>query len=108
MAAIIETRTPRTRPGLRAELLETFPAKTAPAHEAIGMKVLGPFMAIDDSDAFSWRRVFPDARARDALKSALHDEPRWKEDLEKTLFPMLDRCDVVLVEDVGGALARRS
>ncbi len=108
MAAVIEMRTYRTRPGLRAEFLEIFRAKTVPAHEAIGMKVIGPFLAVDDPDVFFWMRVFPDARARDAMKSAFYDGPLWKEDLEGTLFPMLERYDVVLVEDVDGILAGRS
>jgi hypothetical protein len=105
MAALIEMRTYKTHAGLRAAFLETFHAKTVPAHEAIGMKVIGPFLSTEDPDVFFWMRVFPDPGARDAMKSAFYDGPLWKDDLEKTLFPMLERYDVVLVEDAAGVLA---
>jgi hypothetical protein len=105
---IIEMRTYRIRAGLRAEFLDIFRAKTVPAHEAIGMKVVGPFPALDDPDVFFWMRAFPDAQARDAMKSAFYGGPLWKEDLEKNLFPMLERYDVVLVEDTAGIFAGRS
>jgi hypothetical protein len=104
MAALIEMRTYRVAAGRRAEFLEIFRTKTIPAHEAIGMKVIGPFLSIEDPDVFFWMRGFPDARARDAMKSAFYDGPLWKEDLERTLFPMLEKYDAVLVEDTVGLL----
>jgi hypothetical protein len=104
MAAVIEMRTYRIKPGRRAEFLEIFGAKTVPAHEAIGMTVVGPFLSIEDPDVFFWMRGFPDAGARDAMKSAFYDGPLWKDELEKTLLPMLEHYDVVLVEDTRGLL----
>jgi len=101
-------RTYRVRSGLRARFLETFRAKTVPAHEAIGMKVIGPFLAVDDPDVFFWMRVFPDPGAREEMKSQFYEGALWKEDLEKNLFPLLDRYDVVLVEDTAGTLGGRS
>lgn len=39
---IVEMRTYRTKPGMRARFLEIFRSKSMPAHAAIGMRVLGP------------------------------------------------------------------
>src|SRR5258708_5949237 len=66
MPAIIEMRTYRVKPGRRAEFLEIFASKTVPAHRAIGMGVVGPFLSIEDPDVFFWMRVFPDRAARGA------------------------------------------
>jgi hypothetical protein len=39
MAAIIEMRTYKTKPGKRSEFLEIFTSRSMPAHREIGMKV---------------------------------------------------------------------
>jgi len=57
---VVETRTYRTKPGLRAEFLRLFESKSMPAHREIGMKTLGPFLSIDDPDTFFFMRGFPD------------------------------------------------
>ncbi len=49
---IIEMRTYKTKPGLRAEFLEMFRTKSIPAHVEIGMKILGPFLSVEDPDTF--------------------------------------------------------
>jgi hypothetical protein len=108
MPRVIEMRSYWTKAGRRDEFLKVFREKVAPAHEVIGMRIVGPFLAVDDPDAFFWMRGFPDAAVRDAMKSAFYDSPLWKEDLEKTLFPLLDRYESVLVEDEQGILERRS
>jgi hypothetical protein len=108
MPTLIEMRTYRTKAGRRADFLKMFREKTVPAHEAIGMRVIGPFLAVDDPDVFFWMRVFPDATARDAMKSAFYGGSLWTEDLERNLFPLLDTYDAVLVEDDQGILAERS
>ena len=85
--------------------MEIFRTKTVPAHEAIGMAVVGPFLSIEDPDVFFWMRAFPTASARDEMKSAFYDGPLWKGELEGTLLPMLEKYDVVLVEDSEGLVA---
>jgi hypothetical protein len=49
---IIEMRTYKTKPGKRSQFLETFRSKCIPAHHEIGMKILGPFLSIEDPDTF--------------------------------------------------------
>ena len=47
---IIEMRTYKTKPGRRADFLEVFRSKSIPAHAEIGMKILGPFLSVDDPE----------------------------------------------------------
>jgi hypothetical protein len=108
MPAIIEMRTYKTRPGKRSEFIEIFTRRSIPAHREIGMKVLGPFLSIEDPDTFFWMRFFPDLASRDSMKSAFYDGPLWKNELENLLLPILEKYEVVLVEDSQGLLALAS
>ncbi len=96
---IIEMRTYRTKPGKRSQFLDTFRSKSIPAHAEIGMKVLGPFLSIEDPDTFFWMRGFPDGLSREQMKTQFYESELWKHELEKILLPMLDKYEVVLVED---------
>jgi hypothetical protein len=49
---IIEMRTYKTKPGKRSQFLEIFRSKSVPAHQEIGMKILGPFLSVEDPDVF--------------------------------------------------------
>ncbi len=96
---IVEMRTYRTKPGCRARFLEVFRAKSVPAHAEIGMKILGPFLSVEDPDVFFFMRGFPDAASREPMKARFYEGELWKGELEQILMPMLDKYDVVLVDD---------
>lgn len=96
---IVELRTYKTKPGKRAEFLETFRAKSIPAHHEIGMKILGPFVSLEDPDTFFFMRGFPDLASRDPMKAKFYEGELWKRQLEHTLMPILDDYEVVLVDD---------
>ncbi len=96
---IIEMRTYRTKPGKRSQFLDTFRSKSIPAHTEIGMKILGPFFSIEDPDTFFWMRGFPDVPSREKMKAQFYEGELWKNELEKILLPILDKYEVVLVED---------
>ncbi len=49
---IIEMRTYKTKPGTRSQFLGIFRTKSIPAHAEIGMKILGPFLSVEDPDTF--------------------------------------------------------
>jgi len=95
-------RTYRTKPGMRSEFLRIFRAKSIPEHVDIGMKILGPFLSVDDPDTFFFMRGFPDLPSRDPMKAKFYEGELWKKELEQVLLPMLEKYDVVLVEDVDG------
>ena len=96
---IIEMRTYKTKPGMRARFLEIFRTKSVPAHVSIGMKLLGPFPSIEDPDVFFFMRCFPDLPSRDPMKAKFYEGKLWKDELENVLMPMLEKYEAVLVED---------
>ena len=96
---IIEMRTYKTKPGRRSEFLEIFRSKSIPAHTEIGMKILGPFLSVEDPDTFFWMRGFPDLPSREPMKARFYEGDLWKRELEGTLMPMLDKYEVVVVDD---------
>ncbi len=99
---IIEMRTYKTKPGCRSQFLEIFRSKSIPAHAEIGMKILGPFLSIEDPDILFFMRGFPDLASRDPMKARFCEGELWKSELENLLMPMLDKYEVVLVEDSEG------
>jgi hypothetical protein len=101
---IIEMRTYKTKPGRRSEFLHVFRTKSVPAHAEIGMKILGPFPSIEDPDVFFFMRGFPDVQSRDPMKAKFYEGELWKTELENVLMPMLEKYEVVLVEDPEGMI----
>ena len=101
---IIEMRTYKLKPGKRAEFIEIFRTRSVPAHNEIGMKILGPWLSIDDPDTFFFMRGFPDLASREPMKAKFYEGKLWKEELEAVLLPMIDRYDVVLVDDSHGLI----
>jgi hypothetical protein len=96
---IIEMRTYKTKPDKRSEFLEIFRSKSVPAHEEIGMKILGPFLSVEDEDTFFFMRGFPDLASREPMKAKFYEGELWKRELENILMPMLENYEAVLVED---------
>ena len=101
---IIEMRTYKLKPGRRAEFLDVFRSRSMPAHAEIGMKILGPFLSIEDSDVFFFMRGFPDLASREPMKAKFYEGELWKRELEPILMPMIERYDVVLVDDPEGLI----
>ena len=99
---IIEMRTYKITHGNRDKFIEIFKAKVEPEHKRIGMPVLGPFLSVEDEDAFFWMRGFPDLKSRDRMKDQFYEGKLWKTELEGVLLPMLEKYDVALVEAPGG------
>ena len=84
---IVEMRTYRIKPGRRAEFLEIFPRKSAPAHAEIGMKILGPFLSIEDPDVFFFMRGFPDLASREPMKARFYEGDSGKASWKPCLCP---------------------
>lgn len=99
---IIEMRTYKLKPGARTEFLEIFRTRSVPAHQEIGMKILGPFLSVEDPDVFFFMRGFPDLESRGPMKDRFYEGELWKRELEPNLLPMIEKYDVVVVEAEGG------
>jgi hypothetical protein len=99
---IIEMRTYRTKAGMRSRFLEIFRSKSIPAHAEIGMKILGPFLSVEDANTFFFMRGFPNLASREPMKVQFYEGELWKSELESVLLPMLEKYEVVVVEDPDG------
>ena len=104
---VIEMRTYKLKPGYRERFLDVFRAKSMPAHAEIGMKILGPLLSIEDEDTFFFMRGFPDLKSREPMKAKFYEGELWKKELENVLLPMIEKYEVVLVEDPEGLIAWR-
>lgn len=102
MPMIIEMRTYKIKPRKRAEFLEIFRSKSVPAHDEIGMRILGPFLSIEDPDTFFFMRGFPDLESREPMKARFYEGELWKGELEHVLMPMIEKYEVCLVDDPDG------
>jgi NIPSNAP len=101
---IVEMRTYKLKPGCRTKFLEVFRSKSMPAHAAIGMKILGPFLSVEDPDTFFFMRGFPDLASREPMKAKFYEGELWKRELESLLMPMIEKYEVVLVDDPEGLI----
>jgi len=101
---IVEMRTYKLKRGKREEFLEIFRTKSVPAHTEIGMKILGPWLSIEDPDTFFFMRGFPDLASREPMKAKFYEGELWKRELEQLLMPMIEKYDVVLVDDPEGLI----
>jgi hypothetical protein len=99
---IIEMRTYKTKPGKRTQFLEIFRSRSIPAHKNIGMKIIGPFLSVEDPDTFFFMRGFPDLPSREPMKAKFYEGDLWKGELEGLMMPMVEKYDVVLVDDPDG------
>jgi len=102
---IIEMRTYRLKPGLRDRFLEIFRAQSIPEHRRLGMKISEPFLSVEDPDVFFFMRGFPDLPSREPLKASFYEGELWKRELEQLLMPMIDRYEVVVVDDADNRIA---
>jgi len=99
---IIEMRTYKITPGKRTEFLKLLESKAIPEQHKIGIKILGPFLSIEDGDTFFWMRAFPDPESRDRMRDEFYEGKLWKEQLEQKLMPILEEYDVVIVDAPSG------
>ncbi len=73
----VEMRTYHTKPGARDRFLQVFQELTLPEHERLGMKMAGPFLAVDDPDSFFFMRGFADMASREELRRVLRRPARF-------------------------------
>ncbi len=101
-------RTYKLKPGCMGQFLEVFRSKSGPAHDEIGMKILGPFVSVEDPDTLFFMRGFPDLASRDPMKAQFYEGELWKNELENVLMPMIEKYEVVVVEDSEGQIVWNS
>ena len=78
-------------------LIELFDRELVETQEAVGMKVIGQFRDLDDSDQFVWLRGFPDMESRALSLAAFYGGPVWKEHRQAANATMIDSDNVLLL-----------
>jgi hypothetical protein len=58
----------------------------------------------EDLDTFFFMRGFPDLSSREPMKAKFYEVELWKRELENILLPMLEKYEVVVVEDPDGLI----
>jgi hypothetical protein len=97
-------RTYKLKPGTRGRFLEIFRARSMPENARLGMPILGPFLSVEDPDVFFFMRGFTDLPSREPTKARFYEGELWKGELEPVLMPMIERYDVVVVDDTGNLI----
>jgi hypothetical protein len=95
---IVEVRTYRTKPGSRDKFIRFFETRSVPALRSYGMKVVGPFVDLENPNKFVWLRCFPSLEDRDRMKNDFYESDLWKHELESIAMPMLESWDFDLCE----------
>lgn len=94
---IIELRQYTLHPGRRDELIELFDREFIESQEACGMRILGQFRDLGDSDRFVWLRGFDDMESRLKALNDFYTGPVWKANSAKANATMVDVSDVLLL-----------
>jgi hypothetical protein len=95
---IVEVRTYTIKAGLRGRFLDFFERDAVPLQQSLGIQIVGPFVDLENPDAFVWLRAFPSSAERDRMKVALYEGERWTNELEAIAMPMLEKYDVVVAD----------
>lgn len=106
MSAVIEVRTYRAKPSMRAPLLDLLGSRAFPLQRELGMRILGPLPSQEDDVTFVWLRGFPDEASQAPLKAAFYEGTDWLGGLEAKIMPMLDSYAAVVVQDTAGLWPR--
>src|SRR5262245_28923794 len=101
-AMIVEVRSYRIKPGRRAEFIDMFEKRAVPAQRTHGIKIIGPFLDVENPNKFVFLRSFPTLEAREQMKNDFYESELWKNELEAIAMPMLDSYDVILCETSKG------
>jgi heme-degrading monooxygenase HmoA len=101
---VVEVRSYRIKPGRRDEFIQFFETRAVPALRSHGMKVVGPFLDLENPNKFVWLRTFPSLEERERMRTAFYEGELWKNELESIAMPMLESYDVILCETSPGCV----
>ena len=94
---IIELRQYTLHPGKRDVLIDLFDREFVESQEALGMKIIGQFRDLDNSNRFVWLRGFQDMPSRAQALKDFYSGPVWKAHRESANATMIDSNNVLLL-----------
>lgn len=98
---IIELRQYTLHPGTRETLVRVFEEHFIEGQERYGMRIIGQFRDLGDSDRFVWIRGFSDMEARTRALEGFYSGPVWKEHEQVANTTMIDHTNVLLLRPAG-------
>ena len=101
---IVEVRSYRIKPGKREEFIRMFEKRAVPAQHSHGIKIIGPFLDVENPNKFVFLRSFPSLEERERMKDAFYGSELWKNELEGYAMPLLESYDVILCETSPGCV----
>jgi hypothetical protein len=93
----MELRQYTLHPGRRDALVELFEREFIETQEAVGMRVMGQFHDLDDTDRFVWLRGFAGMASRRRGLQAFYGGPVWAAHRAAANATMIDSDDVLLL-----------
>jgi NIPSNAP len=94
---IVELGQYKLHPGRRDTLVELFDSKLVEPQERAGMKVIGQFRDLDDSDTLTWLRGFPSMPQRERSPTEFYDGGDWQLHRDAANPTMIDSANVLLL-----------
>ena len=88
---IFELRQYRLKPGQRERWVKWMEEKIIPYQVALGVTVLGSFVAEEDPDLYVWIRRFDSEEERQRLYSEMYESPIWLNDIKPVNDEMIIR-----------------
>ncbi len=98
--AVIELRQYTLHPGQRDVLIDLFEREFVAPQEALGLRIVGTFRDLDDTDRFVWLRGFADMAMRPGALAAFYDGPVWKRHRAAANAIMVDSDNVLLLRAI--------
>jgi hypothetical protein len=94
---IVELRQYTLHPGKRDDLIDLFDREFVEPQETLGMRIIGQFRDLDDSNRFVWLRGFEDMPSRRDGLAAFYGGPVWRAHRDAANATMVDSNNVLLL-----------
>jgi len=102
---VLELRQYKIFPGRRDDMVAVFDRFFVESQEALGMRIVGQFRDLDDSNRFTWIRTFPDMVAREQQLNAFYSGPVWQAHRGEANPLLYDNDNVLLLRPATPGLA---
>ena len=97
----VELRQYTLHDGSRELLVDLFEREFIASQEALGIRLFGPFLDLEDPNRFVWLRGFPDMERRADMLSSFYDGPVWRAHRDRANATMVDSDNVLLLRPHG-------
>ena len=94
---IFELRQYALKPGTRDGFIERFEREFQDTQEAVGIRVIGTFVDLDDPDRFVWFRGFTSLEERGTSLEAFYGGPAWAAWGDDANADLIDSDDVLML-----------